>query len=170
MLSEVQLRLLDELVSVKLANPNTELESRITKSISIEQFKRLAKFLTNKISGYTRTEEPEVLDINFYEKSAFGEKNTFGENGRNLSMRYSVIGLENIQNYCRTEKPYEYSAMYKSRIQWPSQLIARNPSLPFSTGGITIDVKEFDYRINLKSEVLPFSCLKLLNLKIQSGD
>ena len=149
MLSVVQLRLLDELVSVKVANPNTELESRITKSISIEQFKRLAKFLTNKISGYTRTEEPEVLDINFYERSAFGE------NGRNLSMRYSVIGLENIQNYCRTEKPYEYSAMYKSRIQWPSQLIEKNPSIQFSTGGITIDVNEFDYRINLKSEVLP---------------
>ena len=152
MLSSNQQNLLDEIVSIKRSKPNTELESRITKNISIEQFRRLAKFL--KRAGYHRIEEPEVLDINFYGSE---------RKDQNMSIRYSVTGLDNIRNYCKLEKPIQFHSMYKSRIQWPQSIIDKYPSEQFSHMGIYINIQEYDYRINLKSEVLPNSSGKYLD-------
>ena len=144
MLSGNQRILLDEIISIKRSKPNTELEARITKNISVEQFRRLAKFL--KRAGYVRNEEPEVLDINFYVSD---------RRDKNLSIRYSIDGLDNIRNYCKLERPIQYRSMYKSRIQWPQSIVDKYPSESFSHNGVFINIQDFDYRINLKSEVLP---------------
>ena len=144
MLSSNQSILLDEIISIKKTKPNTELEARITKNVSVEQFRRLAKFL--KRAGYDRNEEPEVLDINFYANE---------RKDQNMSIRYSIIGLDNIRNYCKLERPVQYVSMYKSRIQWPQIIIDKYSSEQFSHNGVFINIRDFDYRINLKSEVLP---------------
>lgn len=144
MLSSNQSILLDEIISIKKTKPHTELEARITKNISVEQFRRLAKFL--KRAGYHRQEEPEVLDINFYANE---------RKDQNMSIRYSIVGLDNIRNYCKIERPVQYVSMYKSRIQWPQSILDKYPSEHFSHNSIYINIQDFDYRINLKSEVLP---------------
>ena len=144
MLSSNQRILLDEIISIKESNPQTELEARITKTISVEQFRRLAKTL--KRAGYTRVEEPEVLDINFYSSE---------RKDKNLSIRYTIVGLDNIRNYCKMERPIDHKSMYKSRIQWPQAVVDRYPDEKLSHSGVFINIDDFSYRINLKLEVVP---------------
>jgi len=125
--------ILNDIIELKNKYPSYELESRITKNISIDQFKRLAKSLSK--AGYTRKNDEEVLDINFYENSR-----------RDLMspIRYSINGITNIQNYCRTEKPGEnFNILFKDRVYGPNNQL------------VFLNVSDLNFRINLKIEEMP---------------
>lgn len=136
MLTANEQSILDNIIALKNTSPSYELESRITKQVSIEQFKRFAKFLSSHSDEFTRNEEPEVLDINFYESNRREQM---------LAIRYSIVGLKNIQNYCRTEKVGEdFRILFKDRVYWsePKQIA-------------NLDVRDLNFKINLKIEESP---------------
>ena len=137
--------ILDEILNLKEINPNYELETIIKKEITSEQFKNLAKFLSK--TDYERIDEPEVLDINFYTNN---KKD-------NLSIRYTITGLDDIRNYCRTERATNFIKLYKSKIEWPKETIAKLESsdAKFNRNAVFVDDYDYNYRINLKSEIKP---------------
>lgn len=133
MLIEKEQAILTNIIALKNKNPSYELESRITQNISIDQFKRLAKSLSK--SGYIRKDDEQVLDINFYENS---------RRDLMLPIRYSINGITNIQNYCRTEKPGEkFIILFKDRVYGPSNEL------------VFLNVSDLNFRINLKIEEMP---------------
>ena len=135
MLTDKEQSILISIIDLKNTFPSYELESRITKPVSIDQFKRLAKFLSNSPDFY-RKENPEVLDINFYDN-----------NRRELmsAIRYSIVGVKNIQNYCRTEKVgKDFDILFKDRVYWQE-----------TKQNVNLDVRDLNFRINLKVEEAP---------------
>lgn len=139
---------LEEALKLRLQNPHLEIEARFTRTISAEQFTNLSKVLAETFPE--REIQPEILDVNFYTSSI--------KKDNDLSMRYTITGLDNIQAYCRTDRfmPGKYTKMYKSRITWGTTTIANSRISPdqFSKDSIFITIPDFDIRINVKEELL----------------
>jgi SAM-dependent methyltransferase len=138
----------EEALKLRLQNPQLEIEARFTRKISAEQFTHLSKVLAETFPE--REIQPEVLDVNFYTSSI--------KKDNDLSMRYTITGLDNIQAYCRTDRFIQgkYTKMYKSRITWGEKVIVDSRISPdqFSKDSIFIAVPDFDIRINVKEELL----------------
>jgi SAM-dependent methyltransferase len=139
---------LEEALKLRLQNPHLEIEARFTRLITAEQFTNLSKVLAETFPE--KGIQPEVLDVNFYTSSI--------KKDNDLSMRYTITGLDNIQAYCRTDRfaPGKYTKMYKSRITWGEKSIANSRISPdqFSKDSIFIAIPDFDIRINVKEELL----------------
>jgi SAM-dependent methyltransferase len=139
---------LEEALKLRLQNPQLEIEARFTRMISAEQFTNLSKVLAETFPE--REIQPEVLDVNFYTSSI--------KKDNDLSMRYTITGLDNIQAHCRTDRFIQgkYTKMYKSRITWGEKSIASSRISPdqFSKDSIFITIPDFDIRINVKEELL----------------
>jgi len=117
----------------------TELETRITREIRVDQFKSLAEFLNR--ADFERIEQPDTLDISFYTNN---KKD-------NLSIRVSIIGLDAVRNYCRTEDYTQNSEiLYKEQIFWPEEIVKK---YGLRNKRAFVDIKDMDIRINLKTEI-----------------
>ena len=139
---------LDEALKLRSQNSHLEIEARFTRLITAEQFKTLASVLNESFS--TREIQPEILDIIFYTSSI--------KKDNDLSMRYTITGLDAIQTYCKSERftPGKYTKMYKSRISWGAATIANSKisSDQFSKESVSIIIPDYDLRINVKEELL----------------
>ena len=145
-LDDSQKAMLNELFKMRNENDTYELEAKITRPIAVEQIRRLSHELER--FGYKKIDEPEALDINFYTNNDKEE----------LSIRYTITGLENIKTYCRTDvAPAGADVMYKRRLRWadgfqiPSDVMSDVP--PALRQYAVFDVNNYSFRVNLKNEI-----------------
>jgi SAM-dependent methyltransferase len=146
MLSLNEEKLLSLMIDEKSQKQSIELEARITRGIEADRFKNLAKSLDN--AGYIRVDNPEVMDINFYAS----------DKRDNLSIRYTITGLDNIRAYCKLENATVFNKLYKSRVNWTQksidEMVVSKIRDSYKNEAMTFDVPNLGIRFNSKEEIL----------------
>jgi hypothetical protein len=143
MFTDKDISILNILIERKQQNANLELETRVTQSIDSNQFIYLSKKLT-ELNYRRKQQNDEYMNISFAKSKA-----------EQFYIRYTIDGIDNIRAYCKLETPTNPIKVYKNRVSFTEEELAR-----LSVSGIKTDnikdlshfIRDYNIKFNCKME------------------